>query len=36
VQLSRVHAVGLGPIAARETPDEKKRRVAVKMMVDQD
>ncbi|HUP37280.1 MAG TPA: OmpA family protein [Candidatus Limnocylindria bacterium] len=36
VQLSRVHAVGLGPIATRETPDEKKRRVTVKMMVDQD
>ena len=36
VQLSRVHAVGLGPIAAKETPDEKKRRVTVKMMVDQD
>ncbi|MGH7314783.1 MAG: OmpA family protein [Candidatus Rokuibacteriota bacterium] len=36
VQLSRVHAVGLGPITARETPDEKKRRVTVKMMVDQD
>ena len=36
VQLSRVHAVGLGPIAAKETPNEKKRRVTVKMMVDQD
>jgi outer membrane protein OmpA-like peptidoglycan-associated protein len=36
VPLSRVQAVGLGPIAAKETPDEKKRRVTVKMMVDQD
>jgi OOP family OmpA-OmpF porin len=36
IPLSRVHAVGLGPIAAKETPDEKKRRVTVKMLVDQD
>ncbi|MGH7420497.1 MAG: OmpA family protein [Candidatus Rokuibacteriota bacterium] len=36
IQLARVQAVGLGPITARETPDEKKRRVTVKMMVDQD
>jgi outer membrane protein OmpA-like peptidoglycan-associated protein len=36
VPLSRVQAVGLGPITAKETPDEKKRRVTVKMMVDQD
>jgi OOP family OmpA-OmpF porin len=36
IPLSRVHAVGLGPITARETPDEKKRRVTVKMLVDQD
>jgi outer membrane protein OmpA-like peptidoglycan-associated protein len=36
VPLTRVHAVGLGPIAAKETPDEKKRRVTVKMLVDQD
>jgi outer membrane protein OmpA-like peptidoglycan-associated protein len=36
VPLSRMQAVGLGPIAAKETPDEKKRRVTVKMMVDQD
>jgi hypothetical protein len=28
--------VGLGPITAKETPDEKKRRVTVKMLVDQD
>lgn len=34
--LTRVHAVGLGPITAKETPDEKKRRVTVKMLVDQD
>ena len=27
---------GLGPIAAKESPDEKKRRVTVKMLVDQD
>jgi len=36
VQLSRLHAVGLGPITAKESPDEKKRRVTVKMLVDQD
>jgi outer membrane protein OmpA-like peptidoglycan-associated protein len=36
IPLSRVQAVGLGPITAKETPDEKKRRVTVKMMVDQD
>ncbi|HSB41972.1 MAG TPA: OmpA family protein [Methylomirabilota bacterium] len=36
ISLSRVHAVGLGPITAKETPDEKKRRVTVKMLVDQD
>lgn len=36
VPLTRVHAVGLGPITAKETPDEKKRRVTVKMLVDQD
>jgi OOP family OmpA-OmpF porin len=36
VPLSRVQAVGLGPITAKETPDEKTRRVTVKMMVDQD
>ncbi len=36
VPLSRVQAVGLGPITAKETPNEKKRRVTVRMMVDQD
>jgi len=36
ISLTRVHAVGLGPITAKETPDEKKRRVTVKMLVDQD
>jgi len=36
IPLTRVHAVGLGPITAKETPDEKKRRVTVKMLVDQD
>jgi outer membrane protein OmpA-like peptidoglycan-associated protein len=36
IPLSRVQAVGLGPITAKETPDEKKRRVTVKMLVDQD
>ena len=36
VQLSRLHAVGLGPITAKESPDEKKRRVMWKMLVDQD
>jgi OOP family OmpA-OmpF porin len=36
VPLSRVQAVGLGPITAKETPDDNKRRVTVKLMVDQD
>jgi outer membrane protein OmpA-like peptidoglycan-associated protein len=36
VSLTRVHAIGLGPITAKESPDEKKRRVTVKMLVDQD
>ncbi len=36
VQLSRVYSVGLGPITAGGDPDAKKRRVTVKLMVDQD
>jgi outer membrane protein OmpA-like peptidoglycan-associated protein len=36
VQLSRVRLVGLGPIVDPLAPAEKKRRVTVKLMVDQD
>lgn len=36
VQLSRVQAIGMGPLADRGTPDEKKRRVTVTLMVDSD
>ena len=34
VQLSRVQAIGMGPLDARGTPDEKKRRVTVTLMTD--
>ena len=36
VQLSRIQSIGLGPIADRGQPDEKKRRVTVTLLVDQD
>ena len=36
ISLTRVHAVGLGPITAKDTPNEKRRRVTVKMLVDQE
>jgi outer membrane protein OmpA-like peptidoglycan-associated protein len=36
IQLSRVHSIGFGPIADRGQPDEKKRRVTVTLLVDQD
>jgi outer membrane protein OmpA-like peptidoglycan-associated protein len=36
VQLSRVQAIGMGPLGERGTPDEKKRRVTVTLMVDSD
>lgn len=36
VQLSRVRLVGLGPIMDPSAPAEKKRRVTVRLMVDQD
>ena len=36
VQLSRVQAIGMGPLGDRGTPDEKKRRVTVTLMVDSD
>jgi outer membrane protein OmpA-like peptidoglycan-associated protein len=36
VQLSRVQAIGMGPLDDRGTSDEKKRRVTVTLMVDQD
>jgi len=34
VQLSRVQAVGMGPLDDRGTPDDKKRRVTVTLMTD--
>lgn len=34
VQLSRVQAIGMGPLDDRDTPDEKKRRVTVTLMTD--
>ncbi|MDO8477558.1 MAG: OmpA family protein [Candidatus Rokubacteria bacterium] len=34
VQLSRVQAIGMGPLGDRGTPDEKKRRVTVTLMTD--
>jgi len=36
VQLSRVQAIGMGPLDNRGIPDEKKRRVTVTLMVDSD
>jgi outer membrane protein OmpA-like peptidoglycan-associated protein len=36
VQLSRVQAIGMGPLNDRGTPDEKKRRVTVTLMIDSD
>ena len=36
VQLSRVQAIGMGPLDDRGIPDEKKRRVTVTLMVDSD
>jgi outer membrane protein OmpA-like peptidoglycan-associated protein len=36
VQMSRVRLVGLGPIMDPSAPAEKKRRVTVRLMVDQD
>jgi outer membrane protein OmpA-like peptidoglycan-associated protein len=34
VQLSRVQAIGMGPLDDRGTPEEKKRRVTVTLMTD--
>ena len=34
VQLSRVQAIGMGPLDDRGTPDEKKRRVTITLMTD--
>jgi len=36
VQLSRLQAIGMGPLDDRGIPDEKKRRVTVTLMVDSD
>ena len=36
VQLSRVQAIGMGPLDDRGTPNEKKRRVTVTLMTDSD
>ena len=34
VSLARVQAIGMGPLDDRGTPDEKKRRVTVTLMID--
>ncbi len=36
IQLSRIQSIGFGPIADRGQADEKKRRVTVTLLVDQD
>jgi outer membrane protein OmpA-like peptidoglycan-associated protein len=36
VQIGRIQAVGLGALSDRGTPESQKRRVAAKLMVDQD
>src|SRR5678815_3106616 len=36
VQIGRIQAVGLGALSDRATPDAQKRRVAAKLMIDQD
>jgi len=36
VQVGRIQAVGLGALSDRATPEAQKRRVAAKLMVDQD
>ena len=36
VEITRILSVGLGPLADRNVPDDKKRRVTVRLMVDQD
>ena len=36
VQLSRVHAIGMGSLDDPAIPDDKKRRVTITLMIDQD
>jgi len=36
VQIGRIQAVGLGALSDRATPEAQKRRVAAKLMIDQD
>jgi len=36
VELSRVQAIGMGPLDDRSTPEDKKRRVTVTLMTDTD
>jgi OmpA-OmpF porin, OOP family len=36
IQLARIQSIGFGPIADRAQADEKKRRVTVTLLVDQD
>jgi OOP family OmpA-OmpF porin len=36
VGLSRIQAVGLGPVIAAQTPEAQKRRVTARLMLDQD
>ena len=36
IQLARIQAASLGPISGTDVPDAKKRRVTVRLMVDQE
>jgi outer membrane protein OmpA-like peptidoglycan-associated protein len=36
VQIGRIQAVGLGALSDPATPEAQKRRVAAKLMIDQD
>jgi hypothetical protein len=36
IQLARIQAASLGPISDASVPDVKKRRVTVRLMVDQE
>jgi outer membrane protein OmpA-like peptidoglycan-associated protein len=36
VGVMRIHAIGLGPMTAAQTPEAQKRRVTARLMVDQD
>jgi OOP family OmpA-OmpF porin len=36
IQLGRIQSASLGPIAGSDVPDAKKRRVTLRLMVDQE